>query len=112
MNQSTTRPTVSHHSETNAVSERFNRTIMAMTRAQLVGSGCPKNLWPLAVGGSELYILSSVRCIVLYTRNVCTLCNHRKGSIDSRISAIPIRKKIEEFAGIAQSLDTDSAVVI
>lgn len=45
----TIRPTVPYHSETNAVAERFNRTIMAMIRAQLAGSKCPKNLWPLAM---------------------------------------------------------------
>ena len=45
----TTRPTVPYDSETNAVSERFNRTIIAMISAQLAGSGCPKNLWPLAM---------------------------------------------------------------
>ena len=41
------RPTVAYHSETNAVAERFNRTIITMIRANL--SRLPKVMWELAL---------------------------------------------------------------
>ena len=43
----TLKPSVPHHSETNAVAELANRTIMTMIRANL--SGLPKNLWSYAM---------------------------------------------------------------
>jgi len=40
--------TVPRHSETNAIAERANRTIMTMTRTALIAAGLPKGLWDKA----------------------------------------------------------------
>jgi len=44
----TLKPTIPRHSETNAVIERANRTILEMSRTALFSSGPPKGLWDKA----------------------------------------------------------------
>jgi transposase InsO family protein len=41
--------TVLYHSQTNAVAERTNRTLVTMARTALLHAKLPKNLWPEAV---------------------------------------------------------------
>jgi hypothetical protein len=41
--------TVPYHSQTNAVAERTNRTLVTMARTALLHAKLPKNLWPEAV---------------------------------------------------------------
>ena len=44
----TLKETVPGHSETNAVAERTNRTILTMSRTAIIASGLPKSLWDKA----------------------------------------------------------------
>jgi len=41
----TLKETVPYHSETNAIAERINRTILGMNRTAIAASGLPKRLW-------------------------------------------------------------------
>ena len=41
--------TVSRHSETNAIIERVNWTILEMSRIVLIGAGLPRGLWDKAL---------------------------------------------------------------
>jgi len=44
----TLNPTIPRHSETNAIIERANRTILEMSRTALISAGLPKGLWDKA----------------------------------------------------------------
>jgi len=44
--------TVAYHSQTNAIAERTNRTIVTMARTALLHANLPKYLWPEAIAHS------------------------------------------------------------